>query len=178
MRVTITDNVKIWEITDKNTMAEVKWSTSRKVKEGDSYDQIQIDNGVAKNGYIAEYRNFVRFVGHAYNQLKNIKEGDVITNLLADISREPYWDSRNNCIQFPKNEKITVFEFEVYDPSKHNKAVKNLDRAPQVAEEPKATPVAQTYQATAATTQATPVAPVTPVAEVAPVATAADECPF
>ena len=50
MRVTITDRVKVWEINDKDGVAEVKFSTSRKVKEDSSYDQVQVNNGVAKNG--------------------------------------------------------------------------------------------------------------------------------
>ena len=33
MRVKITDRCKVWEINDKDGMAEVKFSTSRKVKE-------------------------------------------------------------------------------------------------------------------------------------------------
>lgn len=163
MRVTITDRVKVWEINDKEGVAEVKFSTSRPVKENNSYDKIQIDNGVAKNGYIADYRSFVRFVGHAYNQLKSINIGDTITNLKADMSLEPYWDSKNKCIAYPKNEKITVFEFEMYT-GENNNGTKNLDKAPQVAEEPK--PVQYTAP------MAKPNEPVVPSA------TAEEECPF
>lgn len=161
MRVNITDRCKVWEINDKDNYAEVKFSTSRKVKEENSYDKTQIDNGVAKNGYIADYRSFVRFVGHAYNKLKEIEVGDVITNLSADMSTEPYWDSKSASIAYPKNEKITVFEFEMYDAE--NNGYKNLDKAPQVQDEPK--------------TSNTNVAPkVEPVEENN--LEASDECPF
>ena len=181
MRVTITDRVKVWEINDKDGVAEVKFSTSRKVKEDSSYDQVQVNNGVAKNGYIADYRSFVRFIGHAYHQLKNIKPGDTITNVVADMSTEPYWDTNNGCIAYPKNEKITVFEFELYDPNAQTQTnpTRNLDKAPQVAEEPKVAPATSVAQA-APVAPVTPVQPVTPVVEAAPVAapTAADECPF
>lgn len=173
MRTKIIDRCKVWEINDKDGMAEVKFSTSRKVKEDSSYDQIQVANGVAKKGYIADYRSFVRFVGHAYNQLKDIQIGDTITNLDADMSREPYWDSNNNCIAHPKNEKITVFAFEKYNPENQEQdSTRNLDKAPQVAE----TPASQPQVAPIANTA--PVAPVQPVAPAASIQTAEDECPF
>ena len=137
MRVKITDRCKVWEINDLDGKAEVQFSTSRKVRENDAYDQIQVDNGVAKNGYISESHSYVRFVGHAYNKLKEISSGDVITNLEADIRREPYWDSQERCIKYPKNYKMTVFSFEIYNPENYNTQVSktNLDKAPQVAEE-------------------------------------------
>ena len=167
MRVTITDRVKVWEINDKDGVAEVKFSTSRKVKEDSSYDQVQVNNGVAKNGYIADYRSFVRFVGHAYNQLKDVQLGDTITNLDAEMSTEPYWDSNNNCVAYPKNEKITVFAFEKYNPENQEQgSTRNLDKAPQVAETPTPQP------------QVAPVAPLQQVAPATSIQTAEDECPF
>ena len=173
MRVTITDRVKVWEINDKDGVAEVKFSTSRKVKEDSSYDQVQVNNGVAKNGYIADYRSFVRFVGHAYNQLKDVQVGDTITNLDADMSTEPYWDSNNNCVAYPKNEKITVFAFEKYNPENQEQgSTRNLDKAPQVAE----TPAPQSQVAPVVNTA--PVAPVQPIASATSIQTAEDECPF
>ena len=173
MRVKITDRCKVWEINDKEGMAEVKFSTSRKVKENSSYDQTQVTNGVARNGYIADYRSFVRFVGHAYNQLKDVQIGDTITNLDADMSTEPYWDSNNNCVAYPKNEKITVFAFEKYNPENQEQGfTRNLDKAPQVAE----TSVSQSQVAPVVNTA--PVTPVQPIASVTSIQTAEDECPF
>lgn len=173
MRVKVTDRCKVWEINDKDGMAEVKFSTSRKVKENSSYDQTQVTNGVARNGYIADYRSFVRFVGHAYNQLKDVQIGDTITNLDADMSTEPYWDSNNNCIAYPKNEKITVFAFEKYNPENQEQGfTRNLDKAPQVAE----TSVSQSQVAPVVNTA--PVTPVQPIASATSIQTAEDECPF
>lgn len=168
MRAKITDRCKVWEINDKEGYAEVKFSCSRKVKEG-GYDQSLIDNGIAKNGYVADYHSFVRFVGHAYNKLKEITVGDTITNLDAQISTtEPYWDSKNSCAAYSKNERMTVFEFEVYDPNTQTQnSTRNLDKAPQVADS----------LAPAAPTPA-PATSVAPEAPVAPAPTAEDACPF
>lgn len=168
MRAKITDRCKVWEINDKEGYAEVKFSCSRKVKEG-GYDQSLIDNNIAKNGYVADYHSFVRFVGHAYNKLKEINVGDVITNLDVQISTtEPYWDSKNNCVAYSRNERMTVFEFEIYNPdTQAQNSTRNLDRAPQVADSP-------------APAESAPVsAPVTTSAEVSePTPTAEDVCPF
>ena len=111
LKVKITDYCKVWEIDEKDNYAEVKFSTSRPAKENNPYDKLQIEKGVAKNGYISEYQSFVKFRGHAYNKLSQIKVGDIITNLEAEFNREPYWDSQNECVAYPKNIKITVFSF-------------------------------------------------------------------
>ena len=60
MRKMITDRCKVWEINDKDGHAEVKFSCSRKVKEG-GYDQILIDKGIAKNGYVLADMEFDTF---------------------------------------------------------------------------------------------------------------------
>ena len=168
MRKMITDRCKVWEINDKEGYAEVKFSCSRKVKEG-GYDQILIDKGIAKNGYVSDYHSFVRFVGHAYNKLKEINIGDVITNLeTQDSSTEPYWDSKNNCVAYAKNERMTVFNFEIYNSdAQAQNSTRNLDKAPQVEDSP----------APAVSTPAPTVA-FTPEVSVAPAATAEDACPF
>ena len=167
MRKMITDRCKVWEINDKEGYAEVKFSCSRKVKEG-GYDQILIDKGIAKNGYVSDYHSFVRFVGHAYNKLKEINIGDVITNLeTQDSSTEPYWDSKNNCVAYAKNERMTVFNFEIYNSdAQAQNSTRNLDKAPQVEDSP-----------APAVSAPAPVA-VTPEVSVAPAATAEDVCPF
>ena len=170
MRKMITDRCKVWEINDKDGHAEVKFSCSRKVKEG-GYDQILIDKGIAKNGYVSDYHSFVRFVGHAYNKLKEINIGDVITNLeTQDSSTEPYWDSKNNCVAYAKNERMTVFNFEIYNPDTQTQtqnSTRNLDRAPQVEDS-----VAPEVSAP------TPITVVAPEAPVAPAPMAEDVCPF
>lgn len=152
MRKMITDRCKVWEINDKEGYAEVKFSCSRKVKEG-GYDQILIDKGIAKNGYVSDYHSFVRFVGHAYNKLKEINIGDVITNLeTQDSSTEPYWDSKNNCVAYAKNERMTVFNFEIYNSdAQAQNSTRNLDKAPQVEDSP--APAVSTPAPTVAVTQ-------------------------
>ena len=167
MRAKITDRCKVWEINDKEGYAEVKFSCSRKVKEG-GYDQSLIDNNIAKNGYVADYHSFVRFVGHAYNKLKEINVGDVITNLDTQISTtEPYWDSKNNCVAYSRSERMTVFEFEIYNSDTQvQNSTRNLDRAPQVADSSVQT---VTQSETSTTAVDAPVEPA-PVAE--------DICPF
>ena len=171
MRIKITDRCKVWDVNDENGRAIVRFSVSRKIKDGNQYDQIQIDNGVAKNGYISSNFSLVKFVGHAYHKLKDIQVGDVITNLEADLNNEPYWDTKNNCVAYLKNYKMTVFDFEKYNPeNQEQNYTKNLDSAPKVAD----TPAAQT-------TYARPVQPAAsgaPVQPVAPAPAAADECPF
>ena len=168
MRKMITDRCKVWEINDKEGYAEVKFSCSRKVKEG-GYDQILIDKGIAKNGYVSDYHSFVRFVGHAYNKLKEINIGDAITNLeTQDSSTEPYWDSKNNCVAYAKNERMTVFNFEIYNSdAQAQNSTRNLDKAPQVADSP-----------APATPTPAPATSVAPEAPVAPAPTAEDACPF
>lgn len=168
MRKMITDRCKVWEINDKEGYAEVKFSCSRKVKEG-GYDQILIDKGIAKNGYVSDYHSFVRFVGHAYNKLKEINIGDVITNLeTQDSSTEPYWDSKNNCVAYAKNERMTVFNFEIYNSdAQAQNSTRNLDKAPQVEDSP-----------APAVSAPAPTVAVTPEVSVEPAATAEDVCPF
>lgn len=135
MRVKITDRCKIWEVKDMNGYAEVKFSCSRKVKEDNNYDKILIEKEIAKNGYVSDYHSFVRFVGHAYNKLKKLEDNAAITNLDAQIySTEPYWDSNNECVAYPKSERITVFDFELFEYNNANN-VRNMDVAPQVSEE-------------------------------------------
>lgn len=168
MRARITDRCKLWEINDKEGYAEIKFSCSRKVKEG-GYDQSLIEHDIAKNGYVADYHTFVRFVGHAYNKLKEVNIGDTITNLDAQISTtEPYWDSKNNCAAYSKNERITVFEFEIYDPdTQAQNSKRNLDKAPQVEDSP-----------APATPAPAPTATVEPEVSAEPAPTAEDVCPF
>lgn len=196
-----TDRFKVWEITDKEGYAEIRMSESRKVREDNSYDMNQVNNGVAQNGYIGTNWYFVRFTGHAYNKLKEIQIGDTITNLSMDISREPYFGDtnveinaaidlleKNNIIVagsipkpqrkdgvvYPRNVRITVFSFntlEEFDADNNNNYQSKNIDKAPVVETAPATP-------------AQPVAPVQPVQYTQPVApvqpqvTAADNLPF
>lgn len=165
------DIYKIWDIKDENGRALVKVSSSRPAKENSSYDQFQLSNGIGKNGYLPSYFLDVRFVGHAYNKLKEMQIGDAITNVEMELRSEAYWNSKEQCRKYPKYWQLTIFSFEKYDFNNREQAyAKNLDKAPAVAE----IPVAQaTY-----VPPVQPTAPVAPVQQATPASTAADECPF
>nr|DAG31354.1 MAG TPA: hypothetical protein [Caudoviricetes sp.] len=171
------DIYKIWDIKDENGRALVKVSSSRPAKENSSYDQFQLSNGIGKNGYLPSYFLDVRFVGHAYNKLKEMQIGDAITNVEMELRSEAYWDSKEQCRKYPKYWQLTIFSFEKYDFNNREQAyAKNLDKAPAVAE----TPVQSVTQVTQATYEqpVQPVTPVAPVQQTAVARTAEDECPF
>lgn len=90
--------VKIWAIEDKGKFAIVRMSSSRKDKQS--------------NEYKASNWAFVRFVGEAYNKIKNgeLDEEDLIELHGATISLEPYMDNGEK--KFPKSVSITVFNWE------------------------------------------------------------------
>lgn len=134
---------RVWEIDDKDGVAIVKMSTSRKLKEND-YDANLAEKGIAKKGYVSTTWSFVRFIGKAYNQLAKhreaIENGTSITNVDFIIEQEPYYGEQPNAVNdainvlekakkvkagvlkketstygvvYPKNIKITVFSFEL-----------------------------------------------------------------
>jgi len=90
--------VKIWAIEDKGKFAIVRMSSSRKDKQS--------------NEYKSSNWAFVRFVGEAYNKIKNgeLDEEDLIELHGATISLEPYMDNGEK--KFPKSVSITVFNWE------------------------------------------------------------------
>jgi len=130
MNGTMTDFFTIWEIDDDGKKATVRMTSSRKVRDD---EKSLVEHKIAKNGYVNTSWSFVNFVGKAYNQLKKyeIKEGSRITKLNMKIQMEPYWDSKNEVVAYPKNPKLTVFEFELPETS----GKKDLDKAPVVVEE-------------------------------------------
>ena len=188
-----TDRFKIWEIVDREGYAEVRMSESRKIREDSSYDMNQVNNGVAQNGYIGTNWYYVRFTGHAYNKLKEIAEGDTITNVSMDISREPYFGDINaeknaaidmlekaNVIVpgsiprlprvdgtvYPRNVRVTVFSFNTAAEAEAENS-QNF----QTKNMDKAPQVAQTPVAQPVATPAQPVMPAQPqVVPVQPVA--------
>lgn len=135
MNAKTTDFFTVWEIDDDGKKATIRMSSSRKVKDNET---SLIENKIAKNGYVSTSWSFVQFVGKAYNKIKKyeIKSGDRITNLDLKLQQEPYWDSREQMVAYPKNMKITVFDFEL----PNNDKTGNIDEAPVVEEEQKETP--------------------------------------
>lgn len=92
---------KVWKIEKKEKYAELRISTSEKVdKDGNT-----------------EYINsnwFARAVGKAFNQLKDINEGDRVTITKAKLSNEPYEKDGQKRSAF----KFVVLEFESKEDTK------------------------------------------------------------
>ena len=92
---------KIWKIEKKDKYAELRISTSEKVdKDGNT-----------------EYVNsnwFARAVGKAFNQLKDINEGDRVVITKAKLSNEPYEKDGQKRSAF----KFVVLEFESKEDTK------------------------------------------------------------
>ena len=92
---------KIWKIDKKEKYAELRISTSEKVeKDGNT-----------------EYVNsnwFARAVGKAFNQLKDINEGDRVIITKAKLSNEPYEKDGQKRNAF----KFVVLEFESKEEAK------------------------------------------------------------
>ncbi len=89
--------VKVWSWEDKGKYAVVRMSSSRKDKITGEYKS---SNWV-----------FVRFVGEAYNKIKNgeLNEGDLIELHGCTISLESYVD--NKIKKYPKFPSIVVFNW-------------------------------------------------------------------
>lgn len=89
---------KVWKIDKKDKYADLRISTSEKVeKDGNT-----------------EYVNsnwFARAVGKAFNQLKDINEGDRVTITRAKLSNESYEKDGKKRSAF----KFVVLEFESKD---------------------------------------------------------------
>lgn len=105
--------LKVWKIKDvKEKYMEAQCSTSKKVADGQ---------------YETDFSGFVRFVGHAFNQVKNAKEGDSFKILQCGVTT-----------QYVKEKNITYTNYVVFEvePSNNNgsgqnnqstKANKNID---------------------------------------------------
>lgn len=137
MRAFSDSRFKIWNIDDKNNFALVDMSTSRKINEDIASDKAKVEHNIAKNGYVSESYKYVRFVGKAYNQLKkHIEVGDTITNVQMQLDNEGFWNEKTNAVEYPRNTKITVFEFELPGSSNEDgkpaQTPRNIDRAPRV----------------------------------------------
>ena len=92
---------KVWKIDKKDKYADLRISTSEKVeKDGNT-----------------EYVNsnwFARAIGKAFNQLKDIKEGDRVTIAKAKLSNEQYEKDGEKKSAF----RFLVLEFESKEDTK------------------------------------------------------------
>ena len=68
------------------------WNVTK--PEGKNYLELRISTREKKQDETVAYSSwFPRVIGHAYNSLKDIKEGDRITVTKAKITNEPYTDA-------------------------------------------------------------------------------------
>jgi single-stranded DNA-binding protein len=97
-----------WKIVeDKETYAIVSLGTSKEDKKE--------SEKAGKKVYHNSNWSFCRFVGNAYEGLKELKEKDQIVIVSGLIDRNPYFD-KDGVKQWPKNEKITIFAWKKYVP--------------------------------------------------------------
>lgn len=112
MRVIINDIMRVWKADILENRADVSFSVSRKVRENDKYDEERIEKGIAKNGYVST-QFYATFVGEAFRKVKDLEEGTRIVNARAEFKREPYWNQETECIDYPKNGRWAIFDFEL-----------------------------------------------------------------
>lgn len=196
------DRFRIWEVNDNDGYAIVQMSESRKLKEEDSFDMSLKKNGVS-NGkeYISTQWNYVRFVGRAYEKLKNLDTSNQITHLIMDVNKEPYFGDKNAEINsaisllekrgviregeiarlpreegtvFPRQPRITVFNFKLASEVEDNSF--NSNEATKKIDKAPTVEVADTNKYQEPTSMGTPVYINENKEEVS--ITASDKCPF
>ena len=86
---------KVWKIDKKEKYADLRISTSEKIEKDGNTDYINSNW-------------FARAIGKAFNQLKDINEGDRITITKAKLSNEPYEKDGEKRSAF----KFVILEFE------------------------------------------------------------------
>lgn len=99
------------EFKEKSMIASL--NTSRKCDP--EYDRNLIENGIAKeyngNYYVSSYWNAV-FVGKAFNKAKKheVEELTKITNVICDMTNEPYINSEGE--KKYNNVKLRIYDFD------------------------------------------------------------------
>lgn len=134
LRATVKSIVRVWNLEDEGKFMTGKLSSSRRVREDNSYDNNLANKGIAKKGYVNTNWFNIRFANKAYNKIKkyNVADNTPITNLDCQIEREPYWSSEEECIKYPKDIRITVFDFDLYTPQQNQEYGDGMDRVPRV----------------------------------------------
>ena len=92
---------KVWKIDKKDKYADLRISTSEKVEKDGNTDFINSNW-------------FARAIGKAFNQLKDIKEGDRVVITKAKLSNEQYEKDGEKRSAF----KFVVLEFESKEDTK------------------------------------------------------------
>ncbi len=128
---------KFWGIKEDGT---VNLSTSRKLNLEYNGDKKLKDADFVtqdKNGnyWVNSNWNFVRFIGKAKTKIDGLNNGETLVNVEFQIDNEPYINS-NGERAYPKNYKVTVFDFELYGNGNAKKnTTRNIDKAPIVADD-------------------------------------------
>ncbi len=86
---------KVWKIDKKDKYADLRLSTSERVEKNGAMEYINSDW-------------FARAIGKAFNQLKDIKEGDRVVITKAKLSNETYEKDGQKKSAF----KFVIMEFE------------------------------------------------------------------
>ena len=97
---------KVWKIDKKDKYADLQISTSEKIEKDGKTDYINSSW-------------FARAVGKAFNQVKDINEGDRVTITKAKLSNEPYEKDGKKRSAF----KFVVLEFETQGNTKATEVV-------------------------------------------------------
>ena len=92
---------KVWKIDKKEKYADIRISTSEKVEKDGNKDYVNSNW-------------FARAVGKAFNQLKDINEGDRVVITKAKLSNEQYEKNGEKRSAF----KFVVLEFESKESAK------------------------------------------------------------
>jgi hypothetical protein len=108
----------IWSVTEKGKVANVNFSTSRKVKDSDP----------------TEYKNsswFGNFVGEAHDKVSGLGRGTRIIITKACMGKEPY--EVDGETKFPQTGQIVVFDFDLSGGAPASSGP-DFDKAPDVEE--------------------------------------------
>jgi hypothetical protein len=112
------NQLTVWEVEDKGSLATGKVSSSRK------------DKRLPEGKQWINSSWFVKFVGTAYSKIDELSKGTRIEILNGVIAQEPY--EKDGEKLYPKSPQITVFDFSVLGQSEGGKVNTGLDRTPAV----------------------------------------------
>ncbi len=98
---------KIWEIKIKDKWAEVKLTTSKK-------------DATEPSGYKQDFSSYVRFVGKAFDKVKNLEGTEMIKILETDVQN--HYDKEKKVSYY----NCAVFDFELYESKNQNDDTPNI----------------------------------------------------
>lgn len=89
IRISEKSLMRIDRIVDRDGYAEVNLSNSRKYKDTE-YDNRLRHAFAHDSERVSDRMTYCKFYKNAYEKLKGLKEGDLISNIIAYFSNEPY----------------------------------------------------------------------------------------